>query len=122
MENRAEPRIEHKVRFFVHVHECESDPDIVGTSLTCDAVDFSIHGLQLVTDFGLPIGTLLNVTIGIGQPFSMYLLRGEVRWVRQPDDEIFMGVLLQDAEGTDLTLWVENFEEIFDDGPAAAGR
>ena len=113
MENRAEPRIEHQVRFFVHVHECAEDPDIVGTSLTCEAVDFSVHGMQLRTAVELPSGTLLNITIGIGNPFAMYLLRGEVRWVRANDEEVYMGVLLRQAEGTDLENWTQRFAEIF---------
>ena len=120
MENRSEPRIDHQVRFFVHVHECDEDPDIVGTSLSCDAVDFSVHGLQLRTEYELITGTLLNITIGIGQPFAMYLLRGEVRWVRPNADEIFMGVLLRDADATDFAAWVENFDEIFLADQAAA--
>ena len=72
-----------------------------------------MHGLQLRTEHELLNGTLLNITIGIGQPFSMYLLRGEVRWVRQGDGECYMGVLIRDAEGTDYEKWVTNFDSIF---------
>ena len=113
MEHRTETRVESHVRFFVHVHECEADHDLVGTSLTCEAVDFSVHGLQLVTDEDLPIGTMLDVTIGIGDPFAMYLLRGEVRWVRKRSDEVFMGVLIREADGTDLADWIGHFDETF---------
>ena len=79
MDKRREPRIEHKIRFFVHVHECDDDRDMVGVSVACVAIDFSGHGLQLRTDKKLPTGTLLNISIGIGDPFAMYLLRGEIR-------------------------------------------
>jgi hypothetical protein len=114
MDNRSEPRVEHQIRFFVHVHECDEDPDMVGVSVACEALDFSSHGLQLKTDRTLPTKTKLNITIGIGDPFAMYLLRGEVRWAKPGDDECYMGVLLSDEEGTDLEAWVAQFENLFE--------
>jgi hypothetical protein len=115
MEQRREPRIPKHVRFFIHVHECEEDPDMVGTSVTCEAVDFSIHGLQFKTDAQLYRGSLLDITIGIGAPFGMYLLRGEIRWVKQEEDEddFYMGILLLDEEHMDLDKWVETFDDTF---------
>ncbi len=114
MDNRAEQRIEHQIRFFVHVHECVEDPDMVGVSIACEALDFSSHGLQLKTDQTLPVKTLLNITIGIGDPFAMYLLRGEVRWAKAAVGEAYMGILLSNEEGTDLDAWVTQFEFLFE--------
>jgi hypothetical protein len=112
MENRREPRIEHKIKFFVHVHECKDNPELVGVSIECEALDFSSHGLQLRTDHILTPQTLLNITIGIGNPFAMFLLRGEVRWVRPGEDEHYMGVLFQEEDSTDLDAWVSQFESL----------
>ena len=61
MDKRSEERVQHNVRFFVHVHECDEDPDLVGVSIACEAVDFSPHGLQLKTDEQLPEGSLLSL-------------------------------------------------------------
>ncbi len=113
MNKRAEDRIESQIRFFVHVCECETDPSLVGTSVTCQGVDFSAHGLQLKTDDLLPVDSHLNITIGIGDPFSMYLLSGEVRWARSTNDGSFMGILLEKRERTDYEAWVERFNELF---------
>lgn len=113
MDKRSEARIPHNVRFFVHIHECEDDPDMVGVSIACEAIDFSPKGLQFRTDQSLISGSLLNITIGIGQPFAMYLLRGEVRWVREIDSDFAMGILLHAAEGTDFEVWQSTFDEIF---------
>ena len=115
MDNRTETRIEHKVRFFVHVHECEETPDLIGSSLTCHTIDFSMHGLKLRCDEFLPEGTMVNITIGIGDPFTLYLLRGEVRWTRHDADhgDIVMGILLGEAEGTDFESWFLAFDETF---------
>lgn len=118
MDKRSETRVPHNVRFFVHVHECEDDPDMVGVSVACEAIDFSPHGLQLKTDEALSSGTRLNVTIGIGEPFTMYLLRGEVRWRRPMDEDLFAtGLKLHDAEGTDYAAWQASFDEIFTASP-----
>ena len=115
MDKRKESRKDYNLRFFVHVHNSEADADMVGMSLTCEAVDVSAHGIQFSTNVELTAGTVLNITIGIGEPFAMYLLRGEVRWVRAAEDEYLMGVLLQSAEDTDLDRWLDNFNLLFPD-------
>ena len=113
MDKRSEARVPKNVRFFVHVHECDEDPDMVGVSIACEAVDFSPHGLQLRTDALLHPGTILNITIGIGEPFAMYLLRGEVRWNREAGSDFACGCLLFDADGTDFAAWQSAFDDIF---------
>lgn len=85
---------------------------MVGVSIACEALDFSGHGLQLRTDQGLTTQTLLNITIGIGNPFAMFLLRGEVRWVRPGEDEYYMGILFKEESGTDLEAWISQFESL----------
>lgn len=113
MDKRVEHRFPNNIRFFIHIHECKEDPDMVGVSVACEAVDFSHRGIQFKTDTRLIQHTLLNITIGIGEPFAMFLLRGEVRWIKDVDDHLTMGVLLQDEEGTDYDKWEAEFDSIF---------
>ena len=117
MEQRAEERVDISLRFFVQVHESEEDPDMVGLSLECEAIDFSAHGMQFSTNSELSIGALVNVTVGVADPFAMYMLRDQARWVRNKDDVYFMGVLINQDEDTDIVRWLDNFEERF--SPAA---
>ena len=112
-EQRSEARVDYNVRFFVHVHESEHEPDMIGMTLECEAIDFSSRGMQFSTNSELSPSTLLNITIGIGEPFSMYMLRGEIRWVRQKDDHYYMGILLLPAEETDLEEWTTAFDQLF---------
>ncbi|MFT7221110.1 MAG: hypothetical protein ACI8Z1_002731, partial [Candidatus Azotimanducaceae bacterium] len=63
MDKRGEGRIDFNIRFFVHVHSSEEDADMVGMSLTCEAVDVSAHGMQFSTNAELSADTILNVTI-----------------------------------------------------------
>jgi len=113
MDKRSEARVPQNIRFFVHIHECEDAPEMVGDSIACEAVDFSHHGLQFRSDRALIPNSLLNITIGIGEPFGMFLLRGEIRWVRPVGDAHAMGILLHDEDGTDFREWESRFAETF---------
>ena len=113
MDKRSETRVSSSIRFFVHVHDCPEQPAMVGESLACEAVDFSPHGLQFRTPDPLPANTQLNITIGVGEPMAMYLLRGEIRWVRVADEAHAMGIQLKSALGTDYPAWEENFDRNF---------
>lgn len=113
MEQRSEERVESHIRFFVHVHECAARADLVGLSISCEAVDFSPNGLQFHADETLPVGTVLNITIGVDEPFAMFLLQGAVRWTRPVDKGCFAGILLHDAKGTDFGSWQQQFKDLF---------
>ena len=113
MDKRSEARVEHNIRFFVHVHEAKHEPEMVGMSLECEAIDLSPHGMQFSTNAELSPGSLINITIGIGDPFAMYLMRGEVRWTRTDSGLYLMGVLMQEAEDTDFEKWKASFEQTF---------
>jgi len=106
---RSENRLEESFRFFVHVHESAAQPHMVGMSLQCEAIDFSAHGMQFSTYSELNPGSLVNLTIAIGEPVALYLLRGEVRWTRQVDANYRMGVMMNPAEDTDYQQWIEAF-------------
>ena len=113
MDKRREPRTPLNIRFFVHVSECDADPDLVGVSVSCEGVDFSPHGLQFRTEDLMPVGSKLNITIGIGAPFAMFLLAGVIQWSREIEGQCYMGVSLQESEGTDYDKWLARFDEIF---------
>ncbi len=116
-EKRQERRIANDIQFFLHVHECAQDPRLVGESVSAEAVDVSAHGLQFHTGDLLYSGSLLDVTIGVGEPFAMYVLRGEIRWVTEVDDEYYIGVKLLPEDGKDLDKWIGNFADTFGDVP-----
>lgn len=113
MDNRSETRFAEEIRFFVQVNECPANQDLVGASVACEAVDFSTHGLQFCADTQLPVESSLDITIGIGQPFAMYLLSGEIRWVRDVKDKWYMGTLLHASESTDYRNWCAHFDDLF---------
>lgn len=125
VEQRGEQRIERNVGIFVHVEHCATNPEWVGKSIPCEATDFSPHGLRCRSDLEFSTGDIVNVSIGIGAPFAMYLLQGEVRWCQrmnhsdfddlsqQPEGDYAMGLRLQDGARGDLGRWKESFDDNF---------
>lgn len=113
-EQRGEPRIAHEIKFFVHVHECKDDPDMVGVSVECEAIDVSTRGMQFRSNGKLLSRSVLSITIGVGEPFAMYELKGEVRWVRSNGDHHYMGILLHEDEDSDYKKWEKDFTETFE--------
>ena len=115
MEHRRETRIQRNLSISVHVHECEERPELVGNSIPCEATDFSPKGLQFSSDLLLEPKTLVNINIGVGNPFSTYLLFGEVRWAMESDGEMAMGLRLTERKRNDLKRWIEDFDTIFEE-------
>lgn len=91
MDKRSEPRMDRDVGIFVHVHTCDEHPELIGKSIPCDAMDFSPHGIRFKSNLLLPPGSLINVTLGVGKPLSVFLLLGEVRWEFEKDGQLMMG-------------------------------
>ncbi|MBT3530215.1 MAG: PilZ domain-containing protein [Gammaproteobacteria bacterium] len=114
MEKRIEDRINRTVAIFVHVHECDERPEVVDASIPCEATDFSPHGLRSRTNLALPIGTGISITIGISNPFTMYVLKGVVRWVEDRNGEHIIGVNFEEGRDEHLYKWIDGFERNFD--------
>ena len=115
MEQRSETRIERNLGIFVHVHSCKENPELVGVSIPCDATDFSPHGLSYKSDLLLPPGSLVNITIGIEHPYSIYLLLCEVRWEFEDGGKLMQGLKFLEGEHSDLKRWIKEFDSIFEE-------
>ncbi|MBD3649486.1 MAG: PilZ domain-containing protein [Pseudomonadales bacterium] len=110
-DKRSEPRVAHQMRFLVAVDEATNKPELVGESLDCEAIDFSMHGTQFQTDAPLSRQDRVTIVVSLGE--EQYQLRGEVRWVRKAGGDYFVGTLLLDEKGTDYGAWADNFAETF---------
>lgn len=117
MEKRSEARNLQQIELYVHLDECEEDPALIGESFECRALDVSPHGIKLLCDELLFEGNQLNITIGVGEPFSLYMLRGEIRWVKETDLGYQLGIKLAKDDLTDYERWVAEFNEIFKEDP-----
>jgi Tfp pilus assembly protein PilZ len=110
-DKRMHPRIESNDRLFTQVVLSADDPDLVGTTLSCSAVNMSVGGIQFRTNSPVPIGALLDLWVEIGTRQGKFFLAGEVRWTRpgepQPDGAPtwLVGVQLKPGAATDIVNW-----------------
>ena len=88
------------------------EPDLVGSTLSCNAVNMSMGGIQFKTSSAVPVGTLLDLWVDVSSRPGKFFLAGEVRWSRptgeqdENDQEIyFVGVQLRSGAATDILDW-----------------
>jgi len=113
LDKRMHPRLETDDRLFTQVVLSTDDPDLVGTTLSCTAINMSVGGIQFATTTPLPIGALLDLWVDISSRPGKFFLAGEVRWARPADaDEAgdaawHIGVQLKSGAATDILGWRE---------------
>lgn len=111
LDKRMHPRLETDDRLFTQLVLCADDPDLVGTTLSCTAINMSVGGIQFATGRPLPVGALLDLWVDIASRPGKFFLAGEVRWVRRADGdddslpEWHVGVQLKSGAATDILDW-----------------
>ena len=118
-DKRTEQRVLQNIEFYVYIDECTQNPALVGESFDCQATDVSPHGMGISCSEALYKGNLLNITIGAGNPFTLYILKGSVQWINKEDGEYQVGIKLTDDTDSDIERWIQEFDNIFseDDSP-----
>ena len=112
-DNRVHPRLVSDDRLFTQVVLSAEEPELVGTTLSCTAVNLSIGGIQFRTDSPVPTGSLLDLWVDVSSRPGKFFLAGEVRWSRPtevgaPDNgQWFVGVQLKSGAATDIVDWRE---------------
>src|SRR5262245_45987346 len=111
-DKRMHPRIESDDRLFVQIVLSAADPELVGTTLSCKAVNLSVGGIQFRADSAIPNGALLDLWVDIRSRPGKFFLAGEVRWSRalndaHAEDGFLIGVQLKSGAATDILDWRE---------------
>ncbi len=111
-DKRIHPRVESGDRLFTQIVLAADEPELVGTTLSCTAINMSIGGIQFKTTKPVPVGTLLDLWVDVSSRPGKFFLAGEVRWSR-PTTETdengtelhFVGVQLKSGAATDILDW-----------------
>jgi Tfp pilus assembly protein PilZ len=111
-DKRMHPRLESDDRLFTQVVLAADEPELVGMTLSCTAVNMSMGGIQFKTAQSVPVGTLLDLWVDVSSRPGKFFLAGEVRWSR-PTGEMdengselhFVGVQLKSGAATDILDW-----------------
>lgn len=111
-DQRLHPRLESDDRLFTQVVLSAEQPDLVGTTLSCTAVNLSVGGIQFSTNAAVPQGSLLDLWVDVSSRPGKFFLAGEVRWSRptgetnaRGKEEWLIGVQLKSGAATDIVDW-----------------
>ena len=110
-DNRVHARLQSDDRLFTQVVLSAGEPELVGTTLSCTAVNLSVGGIQFRTDSPVPTGSLLDLWVDVSSRPGKFFLAGEVRWSRptdvstSDDGQWFVGVQLKAGAATDIVDW-----------------
>lgn len=113
LDKRMHPRLESDDRLFTQVVLSADEPDLVGTTLSCTAINMSVGGIQFATTQPLPVGALLDLWVDISTRPGKFFLSGEVRWTRPGEPTLdgqptwLIGVQLKSGAATDILDWRE---------------
>ena len=107
---RLHPRLQSEDRLFTQVVLSADDPELVGTTLSCSAINLSVGGVQFRTNAQVPAGSLLDLWIDVATRPGKFFLAGEVRWCRpvvaeDGSPEWLVGVQLKTGAATDILDW-----------------
>jgi Tfp pilus assembly protein PilZ len=111
-DQRLHPRLESDDRLFTQVVLSADQPELVGTTLSCTAVNLSVGGIQFRTSAAVPPGSLLDLWVDVSSRPGKFFLAGEVRWNRptgevnaKGTEEWLIGVQLKSGAATDIMDW-----------------
>lgn len=109
-DQRLHPRLDCGDRLFTQVVLCADNPALVGTTLSCSAVNLSVGGIQFRTETEVATGSLLDLWVDVATRPGKFFLAGEVRWCRpavsdEGMPEWFVGVQLKSGAATDILDW-----------------
>ena len=111
-DKRMHPRLESDDRLFAQVVLATDEPNLVGSTLPCNAINMSMGGIQFKTTTQVPVGTLLDLWVDVSSRPGKFFLAGEVRWSRpigefdeRGQEIFFVGVQLKSGAATDILDW-----------------
>ena len=111
-DQRLHPRLESDDRLFTQVVLSSDEPQLVGPTLSCTAVNLSVGGIQFRTGAPVPSGALLDLWVDVSSRPGKFFLAGEVRWCRatgekdaRGQDQWLIGVQLKSGAATDIVDW-----------------
>jgi hypothetical protein len=104
-EQRREFRRGSNERLFLQVVKSE-DQDMVGTTISCIALNVSPGGLMVACDQRIPEGCFIDLWVDDSARPGKFFLSSEVRWeVESEPGEFQIGVELLEGAATDIEEW-----------------
>jgi hypothetical protein len=109
-DDRIAPRIGVDAAIFVEVG-VRIDPEDTGEIVICNSLDISEGGLQVVLDEGMSTGQIVRICLDISDREPIFAI-AKVMWQKSNGTDFRHGLMLLDADDTDLNLWQSVVEEL----------
>lgn len=103
-DNRRESRQISRERLFVQIVTAD-DQDLVGTTLSCEALDVSSSGMRIEAALPIPVGCQLDLWVDNAAGPGKFFLSSGVKWVRSVGGRFQAGVELYEGAATDIGEW-----------------
>lgn len=104
-DRRLYPRAQSTERLFVQIVACD-DHDLIGTTVSCNALDVSASGLAIETGSNIPDGCRLDIWVDIASRPGKFFLSSDVVWSQTSSDGLCqLGVVLREGATTDIDEW-----------------
>lgn len=104
-ERREEARLNLGADIYIEVEAKEPGSSKPGKVLSCDAVDLSANGLQVLVDDPLTSGAIHTMIVELDADRGMFRLSAEVRWVKPHSEGYLTGLSLYESDGTEIIDW-----------------
>lgn len=108
-DKRQYRRISSNDRLFAQIVACEEQPDLVGATISCIALEVSAHGIKIKSYEYIPKGSQLDLWVDINSRPGKFFLTSDVRWVTKNTDALYtyqLGVELHEGAATDFEEWM----------------
>lgn len=116
-ERRDNPRLMRDDRLFIQILAASENPELVGNTLSCSALDISRQGIRLGVDHEAPVGSEIELWIDIKGMSDKYFLNGFIKWCYELDSDSAsheLGIELIDKDLTDYAIWQEMVDTLED--------
>jgi hypothetical protein len=106
-EQRQDFRKDSNERLFLQIVQ-STNPELMGVTLSCTALDVSRDGLGISCHQEIPVGCVIDLWVDDSARPGKFFLSSEVRWSREVQAGNFhVGVKLLEGAATDLDEWRE---------------
>jgi len=112
-EKRRHKRMASKDKLFAQIVACERRPSLVGSTISCIAVDVSAGGMRIRSYEYIPEGTQLDLWVDIHSRPGKFFLTSDVRWIADKSDSHHsyqLGVALHEGAATDFEEWRQIYQ------------
>ena len=104
-ERRQDDRRESSERLFLQVIAAQ-EADIVGMTISCNALDISAGGMKIESSIQIPAGSKLDIWVDMAASPGKFFLTSDMRWSRTNEQGYCeIGVQLHDGATTDILQW-----------------